>query len=105
MRQRIALVFLVFLSGAVAFAHDGKEHVHGVVTAITPNSITVETAPSAAKTLTLDKKTSYKRGGKAAKVTDIKIGDSVVVDVVERTTQAVLVQIAPLPTPAPNRPR
>ena len=92
--KRLAVLVASFLvSGTVAFAHEGNEHVRGTVTAVSAQSITVQTSPKATKTLTVSDKTTFKRGGKAAHLADLKVGDRVVIDVPEKTTQALLVQI------------
>jgi hypothetical protein len=87
------LIVAFVLAGTLAFAHEGNEHVRGVVTQVSAQSVTVETAPKVTKTLTLSDKTTYKQGGKAAHLTDLKVGDRVVIDVPEKTSQALLIQI------------
>ena len=100
MSRFTALIAAFVLVGNVAFAHEGNEHVRGVVTQISAQSVTVQTAPKVTKTLTLSDKTTYKQGGKAAHLTDLKVGDRVVIDVPEKTTQALLIQIGTAPTTA-----
>jgi len=94
----------LFLSAALAlgiasaaFAHGGNDHVRGVVTQVSPQSITVQVSPKVTKTLTLSDKTVYKRGAKAAQLGDVKVGDRVVIDVPEKTTQAVEVTLGSAP--------
>lgn len=60
---------------------------------ISAQSLTVQTAPKVTRTLTLSDKTTYKQGGTAAHLADLKVGDRVVIDVPEHTTQALLIQI------------
>jgi hypothetical protein len=92
--KRIGLLVVALLAiGTATFAHEGHEHVRGVVTEIAAQSLTVQTAPKVVKTLTLSDKTTYKRGGKLAHLGDLKVGDRVVIDVPEHTTQALLIQI------------
>jgi len=85
---------LLALTGIVS-AHEGHEHVRGVVTAVAANSITVEVTgkAKATKTLTLNDKTVYKKSGKTAHATDLKIGDRVIVEVPEKTTEAAEITI------------
>ena len=90
---------LVFASTFVS-AHEGNEHVRGVVTQISPKAITVQTTAKATKTLTLTDKTTFQLGGKAAHLTDLKVGDRVVVDVPEKTSEALLIQIGTAAAPA-----
>jgi hypothetical protein len=90
---RLATLAAAFmLIGTLAFAHGGFDHVRGVVTQVSAQSITVKT-DAATKTLTIDDKTTVKKSSKAAAVADIKVGDRVVIDVPEKKTNAVLIQI------------
>jgi hypothetical protein len=93
MKRIITLVLSIVVAGTVAFAHEGNEHVRGVVTAISGQAITVQTTAKRATTLTLSDKTTFKQAGKAAHLADVKVGDRVVVDVSEHTTQVLLIQI------------
>ena len=92
----VAAVLLTMAS--FAYAHEGNEHVRGVVTAIAANSITVQVNAKSTKTLTLNDKTVFTKSGKAAHLEDLKVGDRVVIDVPAKTTEAKLVQFgAPAP--------
>ena len=64
MSRFISFIVAFALAGTVAFAHEGNEHVRGVVTQISAQSVTVQTAPKVTKTLTLSDKTTYKQAGK-----------------------------------------
>jgi hypothetical protein len=103
MKRLIALVVSVGLAGTIAFAHGGNEHVRGVVTQISAQSITVQTADKATKTLTLTDKTVFERAGKAAHLADVKVGDRVVIDVRQKTTNALLIKIGATAKPASNK--
>ena len=91
----IALVIVpgVLAFGTVAFAHGNNDHVRGVVTQISAQSITVQLANKTSKTLTLSAKTTFERAGKPATMSDLKVGDRVVIDVPKNTNEAVEVQI------------
>jgi hypothetical protein len=94
MKKLIGLFAAILIAAAgVASAHEGHEHVRGVVTAVAANSVTVDVAGKGAKVLTLTDKTVYKKAGKAAHLADLKVGDRVVVEVPEKTTEAAEVQI------------
>jgi len=103
MNRLITLVVSVILAGTIAFAHGGNEHVRGVVTQVSPQSITVQTADKTTKMLTLTDKTTFKRSGKAVHLDDVKVGDRVVIDVPEKTTNALLIQIGAVPKAAPHK--
>jgi hypothetical protein len=92
--KRLSLFVVAMLAISFgAFAHEGNEHVRGVVTEISAQSITVQVGKET-KTLTLSNKTTYKQGGKAAHFADVKVGDRVVVDVPEHSKEALEIQIA-----------
>ena len=101
--KSIATVFAslasVAIVSSVVFAHGGNEHIRGTVTQISAQAMTVETTAKKTATLTLTDKTAFERGGKHAALADLKVGDRVVVDVPEHTTQAILVQIGTAPAP------
>jgi phosphate/sulfate permease len=103
MKQLSAIVVSIVLAGTIAFAHGGNDHVRGVVTQVSAQSITVQTADKATKTLTLTDKTTFKRAGKTAHLADVKVGDRVVIDVPEKTTTALLVQIGGAARPTTHK--
>jgi hypothetical protein len=84
---------LLTASGAPAFAHGDNAHVRGVVTQVSAQSITVQLADKTTKTLTVNAKTTFERAGKAAAMTDVKVGDRVVIDVPKNSSEALEVQI------------
>jgi len=89
----LALIVAVFAGRAPLLAHGGNEHVRGVVTQVSAQSITVQTTGKATRTLTLSQKTVFKQAGKEVHLADLKVGDRVVIDVPEKTNDATLVQI------------
>lgn len=93
MKRLITLACSLVVAGTVVLAHGGNEHVRGVVTQISAQSITVQTLQKVTKTLTVSDKTTLRQRGKAAHLADLKVGDRVVIDVPEHTTQALLIQI------------
>ena len=86
--------------GALVLAHEGNEHIRGVVTELSPQSITVQTTDKKTTTLKLTEKTTFQLAGKAAHLADLKVGDRVVVDVPEKSSDALLVQIGTGPAAA-----
>jgi hypothetical protein len=93
MKRLTALAATFLIAGTLVFAHEGNEHVRGVVTQISAQSITVQTTAKATRTLALSEKTTFKQAGKAAHLADLKVGDRVVVDVPEKKNDALLIQI------------
>ncbi len=68
------------LGSAIAFAHDGVEHVMGTVKTVSATSITVETAKHEMAAITLDPTTTFTSKGAKASMKDLKVGTRVVVD-------------------------
>ena len=92
--KRLSILIMSFaVSGALAFAHEGNEHVRGVVTQLSPQSITVQTTAKKTTSLKVTAKTTFQLAGKAATLADLKVGDRVVIDVPEKSSDALLVQI------------
>jgi hypothetical protein len=102
MKRLILIVSFVF-SGALVFAHEGNEHVRGVVTKVSPQAITVETTGKKTTTLTITAKTTFQLAGKAATLADLKVGDRVVVDVPQKSSDALFVQIGTSLAAAPAK--
>jgi len=93
MKQLLSVIALVLAISAGAVAHEGNEHVRGVVTAVSAQSVTVELANKTTKTLSIDAKTSVETAGKSAHVADLKVGDRVVIDVPEHKSNALLIKV------------
>ena len=89
----VSVIVVSATAGTVVSAHGGNEHVRGVVTQLSPQSITVETTGKKTRTLKVTEKTTFQLAGKAAQPADLKVGDRVVVDVPEKSSDALLVQI------------
>jgi exoribonuclease R len=93
MKRFLSLVAALMVVGATVFAHGTNEHVRGVVTKVSDQSITVQLPDKAVKTLAITAKTTYQQGGKRARLSDVKVGARVVIDVPLKTTTAALIQI------------
>src|SRR3977135_1771074 len=100
MKPLSILIMAFFVSGTLVLAHEGNEHVRGVVTKVSPQAITVETTGKKTTTLTVTGKTTFQLAGKAARLADLKVGDRVVIDVPEKSSDALLVQIGTAPAAA-----
>jgi Domain of unknown function (DUF5666) len=86
MKIRISMLWLcVALLAAATFAHNGMEHVMGTVKTISANSVTVETAAQEPKTITvaLLPSTKFVKSGADASLKDLKVGDRVMVEAKE----------------------
>jgi hypothetical protein len=79
MKQVILLVSIVALAAGAALAHGTGLHVMGTVTAMTHDSITVQTKTKEPVTVYTMPDTKYEKSGSAASMKDLKIGDRVVI--------------------------
>lgn len=93
MRRVLSSLFACSLLSAAAFAHGGHDHVRGTVTKIDGKSIVVQTTEKATKTVTVVETTKFEKAGKPALLTDLKVGDRVVIDLPEGKLTAEEVQI------------
>jgi hypothetical protein len=84
-RLLLALAVAIFIS-AIAYAHNGMEHVMGTVTAITSTSIEVNTTSGKSQPVALTATTRYSRTDQTITVKDIKIGDHVVIHATRKGT-------------------
>lgn len=74
------LVLTLSLLALSAFAHDGSHGLKGTVTAMTANTITIETPAKKTTTIHFDDKTAFIRSEAAATAKDLKVGDRVVIE-------------------------
>jgi len=93
MKQLLSVVALLLAMSAGAFAHEGNDHVRGVVTAVSAQAVTVELANKTTKTLSISAKTAFETAGKPAHLADVKVGDRVVIDVPEHGSNALLIKV------------
>jgi hypothetical protein len=73
----IAILFVAFSS--LAFGHGTYTHVMGTVTKITDTEVTVETTDKQVTVVKIAPNTSFLKGGAAATLKDLKVGDRVVI--------------------------
>jgi Domain of unknown function (DUF5666) len=78
-RSVLAILALI-LGSAIAFAHNGVEHVMGTITAVTDTSITVDTVKHTSVTVLIDPATTFSNNDAQASRKDLKIGQRVVVN-------------------------
>ncbi len=96
--KRLGLVLsAIILFAAVAFAHGNNDHVRGVVTQISTESVTVQLQDQTSSILALTAQTTYEKSGKSVRMSDLKVGDRVVVDVPKGTKEARLIRFGAPP--------
>ena len=93
MKQLLSVIALVLAVSAGALAHNGNEHVRGVVTSVSAQSVTIQLADKSSKTLSISAKTEFENSGKPAHLADVKVGDRVIVDVPEHGSNALLIKV------------
>jgi hypothetical protein len=71
---------LMIIGAAMAFAHNGIEHVLGTVKQLTATSVTVETVQHKMTTIALDPTTAFSNKGAKASAKDLKVGERVAID-------------------------
>jgi hypothetical protein len=81
MKTRIlSLIGVIALMATLAFAHGDKKHVMGTLEKINPDSVVVKQADGKSVEVKLVANTMFvTRDGKAAKVSDLAVGDRVVI--------------------------
>ena len=77
--KQILFAATVLLACGVALAHGKGQHVMGTVTAMTDDSITVQTTAKDQVTVYTMPETKYQKSGAAASMKEIKAGDRVVI--------------------------
>jgi hypothetical protein len=79
-RRIFSFLAVIALMAGVAFAHGDKKHVMGTLEKISADSVVVKQADGKSVEVKLVSATMYvSRDGKAAKVSDLAVGDRVVI--------------------------
>jgi len=81
--QALSAILTLIIGSAIAYAHNGVEHVMGTVTTVSDSSITVDTVKHTSVTVLLDASTKYTKNDAQITRQDIKVGDRVVIDAKE----------------------
>ena len=100
MKRALLAGALLLAFVGVTYAHGGNEHVRGTVKEVTATTITVQTTATKTATIKLSDKTMFMKSGKHVTMTDLKVGDRVVVDVSDETHIAESVTVGAAPTGA-----
>jgi hypothetical protein len=79
MTKRIACIVSALALAGSLWAHEGAEHVIGMVKSIAPGSLTVETMKHETMTIMLTPKTEVMKSKAKGDIKDLKVGDRVVV--------------------------
>jgi len=74
-----SLTALLVFTGFI-FAQSGTSHLMGTVTAVKPDTVTIKMQDGKTEMVMLEKTTKYMKDDKPAKGTDLKVGDSVMIN-------------------------
>jgi hypothetical protein len=84
-RRVLILVACISLLAVAVLAHGGEEHVIGMVTNVTQDSITVQTTANKPVTVAVAPETKFIKAKAAARIADLHVGDRVVIHAKEVT--------------------
>ena len=84
MKRQVSIVLSILFLASMAFAHGNEKHVMGTVTAVSDNSITVETMDKHQVTVSVVPETKFMNGNAAAALKNLKVGDRVVIHAVKK---------------------
>src|ERR1700730_982756 len=104
MRLRVTFLSFALLLAMASFAHEGNQHVMGTVTAISANSITVQSTGKAPKTTTVSvgSSTLFIKSAAHASLKDLQDGDGVVVEAKENKDNKLEAVSVTFGKPAPH---
>ena len=96
----LVLIFCISLIPAALFAHGDEEHVMGTVASVAKDSITVKTAASGLVTVAVVPQTTFTKNKSSAKLSDLSVGDRVVIHAKEPTEGKLVADTVQFSTPA-----
>jgi len=101
MKLRVfVLIACISLITAAALAHGDEEHVIGTVASVTKDSITVKTTANALVTVAVVPQTTFSKNKTAAKLSDLSVGDRVVIHAKEPAEGKLVADTVQFSTPA-----
>jgi hypothetical protein len=97
--RALVLIACISLIAAAALAHGDEEHVIGTVASVTKDSITVKTTANALVTVAVVPQTTFTKNKAAAKLSDLSVGDRVVIHAKEPTEGKLVADTVQFSTP------
>ena len=79
-RRFMACLTATLMFAVFALAQTGTTHLMGTVTAVKPDTVTIKMQDGKSEMVMLEKTTKYSKDEKPAKSTDLKVGDSVMIN-------------------------
>jgi hypothetical protein len=93
MKRLMMLAAVLVFTAGMAFAHGNEQHVMGTVTAVTADSITVQTAAKEPITVYTMNNTKYTKSGATASMKDLSVGDRVVIHAANMNSKLMATQV------------
>ena len=79
-RELIGSLTALLVFAGLIFAQAGTTHLMGTVTAVKPDTVTIKMQDGKSEMVMLEKTTKFMKDDKPAKSTDLKVGDSVMIN-------------------------
>src|SRR6266571_3484497 len=76
----VGALTVVLLCAGFILAQTGSTHLMGTVTAVKPDTVTIKMQDGKTEMVMLEKTTKFMKDDKPAKSTDLKVGDSVMIN-------------------------
>jgi hypothetical protein len=96
----LLLVFCISLIPTALLAHGDEEHVMGTVASVAKDSITVKTGANGLVTVAVVSQTTFTKNKTSAKLSDLNVGDRVVIHAKEPTEGKLVADTVQFSTPA-----
>jgi hypothetical protein len=96
----LLLVFCISLIPVALLAHGDEEHVMGTVASAAKDSITVKTGANGLVTVAVVPQTTFTKNKTSAKLSDLNVGDRVVIHAKEPTEGKLVADTVQFSTPA-----
>ena len=100
--RTLILIACIALITAAVFAHGDEQHVIGTVASVAKDSITVKTTTNTLVTVAVVPQTTFSKNKSAAKLSDLNVGDRVVIHAKEPTEGKLVADTVQFSTPAPK---
>ncbi len=79
-KRLMAFLTALLVSGGFILAQTGTTHLMGTVTAVKPDAVTIKMQDGKSEMVMLEKTTKYMKDEKPAKSSDLKVGESVMIN-------------------------
>jgi len=93
MKKLLVLLLALGAFAGVAYAHNGMQHVVGMVTSITGTAMDVKAADGTTQTVALTSDTKYLKANATATLKDIQMDDHVIIHATKKGDQLIAVEV------------